>query len=117
MKITDVRYDAIMLAVRKATYEKNYEISTLDLTGVKKFGVNWSAMGTRSVEETKAFAEDLVKGAELAEFLTSFELEVDYDADDNRIKTNEDFEQAVDFMTYAIMNDCYREIIRNAIEK
>lgn len=46
---------------------------------LKTFGVNWSACGTQSIEETKKFAEEISKACKIAEKLNAMQIIVNYE--------------------------------------
>lgn len=46
---------------------------------LKTFGVNWSACGTQSIEETKKFAEEINKACKIAEKLNAMQITVNYE--------------------------------------
>lgn len=46
---------------------------------LKTFGVNWSACGTQSIEETKKFAEEISNACKIAEKLNAMQIIVNYE--------------------------------------
>lgn len=81
-KITRYELDAIHTAIYNA-FEKDCDFVEINRTGsilddAVKFGVNWSARGTKSPEEAKDMAEALMQAAAIAEALNSLNLELDY---------------------------------------
>lgn len=46
---------------------------------LKTFGVNWSACGTQSIEETKKFAEKINKACNIVEKLNAMQIAVNYE--------------------------------------
>lgn len=82
-KITRYELDAIQTAIYNA-FERDCDFVDINRTGSLlgkevRFGVSWSARGTKGTEETKAMAEYLMQAAAIAEALNSLKLEMDYD--------------------------------------
>lgn len=82
-KITRYELDAIQTAIYNA-FERDCDFVKINRTGSLldkdvRFGVSWSARGTKGTEETKAMAEYLMQAAAIAEALNSLNLELDYD--------------------------------------
>lgn len=55
-----------------------------------QWGVNWSAMGTKSVEETKKFAQSLMEATEICELVNSLEI-LDKAIEDDKEYTHDQF--------------------------
>lgn len=74
-------YTALMSAVDKIMEDRTVSISENPSWGadLKTFGVNWSACGTQSIEETKKFAEEISKACKIAEKLNAMQITVNYD--------------------------------------
>lgn len=73
-----------------------YEIHSTAGFGKKDLvlGVNWSACGTRTPGETKAFADHLMKAAEFVSYFNSLNLMVEY-RDDPLYDSKEDYMEAM----------------------
>lgn len=90
-KITRNEYEAIRTAIyngfgKEHDYVEIQRIGSI-LDDAVRFGVNWSARGTKSPEEAKEMAEALMQAAAIAEGLNSLNLEID------RNKKEEDLEE------------------------
>ena len=72
-----------------------YDDNDFDLEKPKTFGINWSAIGTVGTKKTFEFADNLKKASEIAEYLNSLELVVDYSSDEEKNK-KEYFEEMRD---------------------
>lgn len=74
-------YTALMSAVDKIMEDRTVSISENPSWGadLKTFGVNWSACGTQSIEETKKFAEEINKACKIAEKLNAMQITVKYE--------------------------------------
>ena len=73
-----------------------YEIHSTAGFGKKDLvlGVNWSACGTRTPEETKAFANHLMRAAEFVSYFNSLNLMVEY-RDEPLYESKEDYMEAM----------------------
>ena len=74
-------YSALMSAVDKIMETRTVSICENPSWGadLKTFGVNWSACGTQSIEETKKFAEEINKACKIAEKLNAMQITVNYE--------------------------------------
>jgi hypothetical protein len=74
-------YTALMSAVDKIMEDRTVSISENPNWGadLKTFGVNWSACGTQSIEETKKFTEQINKACKIAEKLNAMQITVNYE--------------------------------------
>lgn len=74
-------YTALMSAVDKIMEDRTVSICENPSWGadLKTFGVNWSACGTQSIEETKEFAEQINKACKIAEKLNAMQIIVNYE--------------------------------------
>ena len=118
MKTTDYRYDAMMTAIRKWSWKKDFEIFSLSTYGNEpmRFGVNWSAIGTVDAEDTRAFIENLEEAADVAEFLTDLKITVEYVDNDPKLPSREDFDSAVNFMAFAFEEGAYRTVLESFLK-
>ena len=85
MRITNEYYSAMQRALCEFYLEEGISIYGDDGSFREKhpmiFGVNWSAKGTRTIAETRDYAEALAHAADICERLNGLELEVDYAAE------------------------------------
>lgn len=74
-------YSALMSAVEEIMEGRTVMVSENASWGadLKTFGVNWSACGTQSAEETKKFAEKLNKACKIVEKLNAMQITVSYE--------------------------------------
>lgn len=74
-------YSALMSAVDKIMEGRTVSVVENPNWGaeLKTFGVNWSACGTQSIEETKKFAEEINKACKIAEKLNAMQIIVNYE--------------------------------------
>jgi hypothetical protein len=74
-------YTALMSAIDEIMEGRTVSISENPSWGedLKTFGVNWSACGTQSIEETKKFAEKLNKACKIVEKLNAMQITVSYE--------------------------------------
>ena len=99
MTIREVMFDALTSALYWFTREALDEIrisndggSLMQRSRVRRFGVNWAALGTVTPEEARHYGSSLTIAASLAEALNRMELVVDYTEDDSC--TAEEYELA-----------------------
>lgn len=84
-KIAKTQMNIISYAVQEYMDEHMKGIHLYDKTMVLDvespilYGVNWAALGTQSTEDTKKFAENLMKATKIAEELNKLELVIDYE--------------------------------------
>ena len=81
-----MEYSALMSAVDKIMEDRTVSVSENPSLGadLKTFGVNWSACGTQSIEETKKFAEQINKACKIAEKLNAMQITVNYEEKPDR---------------------------------
>ena len=74
-------YSALKSAVDEIMEDRTVSICENPSWGadLKTFGVNWSACGTQSIEETKKFAEEISKACKIAEKLNAMQIIVNYE--------------------------------------
>lgn len=74
-------YTALMSAVDEIMEDRTVSIGENPSWGaeLKTFGVNWSACGTQSIEETKKFAEKINKACKIVEKLNAMQITVNYE--------------------------------------
>ncbi len=81
MKLSYTKFNALMSAVME--HLNTTDMTIYDISGYGgepvQFGVNWCAMGTCTVKETKEFAENLRYAASLAETLNRLDIEYVFD--------------------------------------
>lgn len=72
------------------------------------WGVNWAAIGTVSIEETREFISQLNIVMLLTDMLNRLEIVIDYDTKDSRIVDRESFEKAFNtlypFVEYGLVD-------------
>lgn len=124
MKITRARYDVLMTAYNESKLEYDRKIRAYETCGCSEskiqLGINWSAIGTVSPEETVRFADALKRAAEFAETINSLGLECDWDAKDKEITSQDKHNAAVKVIINCINNKSYgyiRDWIRHGVVK
>ncbi len=82
-----------------------YDVYTVRQFGKKDlvFGINWSACGTRTPEETKAFAEHLIKASKFIDTLNSINGMMEY-FDEPLYTSKEDYKETEEELTEMIEN-------------
>ena len=112
MKINEDRYDILQAAIRLYTYEKDFDIYTLNTDIFTRhdpavYGVNWSATGTQNAETTRAFAESLIKATEIVDKLNEMQIKRVWDTEDKYIKTKEEYEYSRNMLVKAFETGNY----------
>lgn len=78
MKTTIENIDIMNWAVRDA-FDGKIEIDRTETIG---WGVNWSAMGTQSEEDTKAFAENMMIACNIVSYLNKNDIVGDWELEE-----------------------------------
>ena len=81
MNMNYKEYSALKSALDEIMEDRTVSICENPSWGadLKTFGVNWSACGTQSIEETKKFAEEISKACKIAEKLNAMQIIVNYE--------------------------------------
>lgn len=123
MKVNDVRYDVLGTALRKMFFRKAVDVTNIYASSREpmRFGINWAACGTKTVDEADVFARELRKAMEIAEYLTSLEMVIKYledDEEDKFIKTGNDFQSATESMMSCLedFNEFDKQVIKAFLE-
>ena len=109
MNITDVRLDALKVAIREAQ-DATWRVDVHTINGLYerkqplKWGVNWAAYGTMPAEKAVEFATWVTRAAGIADMLSGLEITRIY-KDDEMITSKETWEEAVKAMTEAILKN------------
>jgi hypothetical protein len=124
IKVNETRYDVLGIALRKMFYGKAVDVTDIYYArgnAPKRFGVNWAACGTKTVEEANDFAKNLKKAMDIAEYLNSLELVLEYFEDgeeDKFINTGEAFQSVTESMMCLLedLDELDREHIKAFLE-
>lgn len=109
MKIYRDRWEIITKAVRLVS-EGIVTIYQLDMSD-NRWGVNWSACGTRTTEETEGFIRLLNMGIDVADTLNRHEIEFPYTDDfDPEIDSKERYEEVGEVVTSWLKDGEYRKV-------
>jgi hypothetical protein len=77
-------YSALMSAVSEIMEDRTVQIFEVAEKSdwpseAKTFGVNWAACGTKSIEETKKFVENINKACKIVEKMNAMQINVNYE--------------------------------------
>jgi len=113
MKVNRDRWEVLSTAIQ-AISERTvtiYEVKEQFGQPAKKYGINWSACGTVTVEETKKFRDLLDMGIEIADILNYHEVQFVYtDELDPEIDSQERFEEVGNTLITWILAKNYNKI-------
>lgn len=122
-EITFMRYDALMAAVRRVTWDDYCDVYAMNneesafRNKPLKFGVNWTALGTVSASDAKEFSKRLAYVAELADQLTRLEIVVRYGTTkDSMIPDSETYKEVICRFENAMRTECY-SILRDLVTR
>lgn len=103
MKISEVKFDALMDAFRIETFEKDVDVHGRKKRGdfCYRFEINWWAVGSVTPDRAIRFASYLASMAKLVDYLNSWEIDVDYKMSDP-IKSQREYDHLRDGLREAI---------------
>lgn len=113
MKVYRDRWEVLSTAIRIVSEGR---VTVYELDGqfgkpVKEYGVNWSACGTRTVEETEKFKDLLNMGIDIADMLNRHEVQFMYtDECDPEIDSQERYEEVRNTLITWLQAKEYRKV-------
>lgn len=117
MKVYRVREEIFNRALSYLGYNENWKFEIFEMNlwsdkdSTRTYGVNWSACGTQSVEDTQKFIDQMQFAVELTKMLNDCKIVLrNYDDEDDTIATKEDFEKAYEYMIIWLKNKDFKQI-------
>lgn len=106
VKLTKREFGLLERSLRSAFEAIYIENNELDVTLNGKdepltFSINWGCYGTQDVEEAERFVSQMNTAIYLAKRLNAMGIHVDYDAQDERITSKEDYLNCLEMFTEA----------------
>ena len=117
MEVYRVREEIFKRALSYLGYNEDWKFEIFEMNDFfdKKspriYGINWCACGTKSVEDTQKFMDQMQFAVELAKMLNDCKIVLrHYDDEDDTIATKEDWEKACECMITWLKNKDFEQI-------
>lgn len=113
MRVNHVRVEVIRCAMNYLEWNKSWNVRVMedynifDKTSVIKWGINWSCLGTCSVDKTDEFASQLLKCTQLAETLNQMNITTTFTGFDKLVTNKEDLDMFARQMAEHIIDENY----------
>lgn len=102
-KVNKTRMDVLMRAVDRLEYAGNWiariylnEVSHYGKDEIKEYAISWASIGAVSADKTREFIQQLEKLTRLVDTINAMEIVEDWETEDKKITTREEYNRAVD---------------------